>query len=165
MNRYLLLSVLGLAAAGCILYFLFPNEEKKIEKQLHKLSSYVSKKGEEKPLQALSTAANIGSGFANPCRIAVASHSGGGMRTLSRKEITDRILMFRKGYSWLTIKLFDLAVSVDQNQTAEVTATLRIDGSGNGIDLTDLQEMKASMAKLEGKWYLTQLSLSEDFKR
>lgn len=165
MNRYVLLGLLLLAVAGCIVYFLLPNEEKKVEQQLRQLSSHLSKRGEEKPLQTLSTVAKIRSAFADPCRVAVASHTGESIRPLSRKEITDRILMLRKRYTWLTLKVYDLAVTIEQDQTAEVTATLRIDGSGNDFDFSNLQDMKASMAKVEGKWHFTQLSLSEALKR
>lgn len=161
MNRIVLIGVLCLAAIGSLVFFLLPDDEKKIKKQLHQLCSYVSQKGQEKPLETLSVTAKFGSGFADPCLIAVESDDAQDLLTLSRKEITDRTLLLRKRYTWLTIALYDLAVKVGENQKAEVTATVRIDGSENSVDFSDLLALQASMTKIQGEWLLTRLYLSD----
>lgn len=161
MIRNVLFGALGLAAIACLVFLLLPDEGKRIEKQLHQLSSQVSKKGQEKPLETLSAAAKFGAGFSDPCQIAVGSGGDQEVLTLSRKEITDRTLLLRKRYTWLTVALYDLAVKIGENKKAEVTATVRIDGSENSADFSDLLDLQASMAKVDGEWHLTRLYLTD----
>lgn len=161
MNRNLLFITLLAAAVGCLLYFLVPSEEKKINKQLHQLSLQASKSPDEQPLEALSTATTIGSAFSDPCLITSPYQGRDSQRSRSRKEITDLALLIRKGYTQATVTLYNLSVTVGQNKTAEIIFTVGIEGKSGQLDLVDLLEVHASMTRIQGKWRFTRLALSE----
>ena len=83
--------------------------------------------------------------------------------TLSPQELAGNIARFRPMFQWLTVDLRDLAVTVDENgETASAVFTGTLHAlSKNNIRYHEVRDLSAVLQKNDGKWLVSELSISD----
>ncbi len=149
--------VVLIALAGVLAFKWWPSDERAIRKQWALIEEVASKPQEEHPVDALVKATRLAGLFSDPCRLTVESvqHSG----SYPRKQIQDQIVLVRSFYSRVEVTLHDLGIELHDNNTAVVRGTLRVQGQTKGEAIADAQELRTEMAKIDGQWLLTAVTL------
>ena|GEM_PF-720789 len=146
--------------AGVIAYRLWwPSDEHAIRKQLALIEKAGSKKEGEQSMEGLVRATQLAALFGEPCRFVMepVQHDG----TYPRKLIQERILLVRSTFANVEVSLHDIAIERIENKTATVRGTLRLRGKSIGDQVADAQEFQTEMAKIDGQWLFTSVTLVE----
>ena len=161
MNKRKILIGLAVVVAAFLLYnFFFKDEEEAVRKQFEVLAESTSKEPGEQPLIAIQKAGQIGSLFADICRLKVTTTPFSGEYT--PKEIIDRTIMARASFAQATIKFYDVNIDFPIDGVANVVATVRLTGkSSREKDVTDTHEIEAILKKIDGDWLFTELKVVE----
>ncbi len=157
-NRLLFFCIATLLAVG-LLFFLFPNREKEVKKQLNRLSAAASVQQDEPPLTSLKKAARIGKLFADTCTLSVQRPAIN--NSFSRKEIMDRISMAKRVFTKLEVSFYDITVQFPADSKAEALLTMRLLGKRGDQDFADVQEVQLTLEKVERKWLINGVELIE----
>ena len=159
------LGVAALVAVAVIVLAIrfWPSEERAIRARLAVIEKTGSKAGAEQPLESLSKARQIAGLFGNPCQLVI--ESANHAVSYSRQQIQERIVMVRAAYVTATVSLHDLAVVLTGKDTATVSGTIRVRGQGSSGPVADVRELQAGMAKIDGHWLLTEVTLVEVLER
>ncbi|MBM9535843.1 hypothetical protein [Desulfobulbus alkaliphilus] len=155
--------LLVLLAVVFALFRLLPSDEKAIRKQLTVFAQNASKKADEKPVEGLRKSRRIADLFNDPCRISVEAVDFTG--TFSRQQIMDRILMVRATFNAVTVKLHDISIQVSEENSADVRMTLRLSGQRQDHAVADVQEISATLEKIDGDWLFTSVRVVEVLSR
>ncbi len=140
-----------------LVFFLLPDRESQVKKQLTKMCEYVEKRPSESMLTTVAKTMNLEALFAQSLSIEVESPSMKGK--YSRKEVMDRINMLRRSFSRLTITLHDINISFPQESQAEVLLTMRVIGKQGQETYSDTREMEFILDKFEKKWLVSQVNM------
>ena len=150
-------------AVGFALFRWLPGEEKAIRKQLAVFEQTASKKSDEQAVESLLKARRIAGLFNDPCQFSVDAADFTG--TFSRQQIMDRINLVRAAYGSVTIKLYDIAIDFPEENRAAVRLTLRLSGQSREYAVADVQEVSATLEKIEGDWLFTTVRIVEVLSR
>lgn len=156
-NLVYLVTAIALVTATC--FFLFPNKEKQIKKQLHRLTEYATKQQDEPTLTSLKKSAQIGALFADTGILKI--HTPEIEGNFSRKELTDRIILARNYFTSLNVSFYDISIQFSAETVAEVLLTMRLLGKMGADDIADVQEVRIVIRKREGKWLFTGVEIVE----
>src|SRR4030043_741609 len=135
--KYILIGVLMVILGIIAAVFFFPSEEKRVEKQFHLLSEWVSKSPEENAFALLQKMKNIGTLFDEHCEMKAPSQSLSGSYT--REEISTYAGSARSHLSQLNLKFYDLHIVFPEKETTKVTLTAKLTGksmAGEQVDET-----------------------------
>ena len=162
--KYLLIGLM-MVVIGCVIVItVFPREEKRVKKQFHLLSEWVSKSPEENALTMLQKMKNIGSLFDAHCELKVPDQSLSG--TYTREEISTYAGSARSHVSQLDLKFYDLQIVFPEKEVAKVTLTARLTGrSTAGEQMDDTRELECLLKKTENKWLFSQIEVIEVLKK
>lgn len=150
-------------AAGFAVFRLLPGEEKAIRKQLTVFEQTASKNSDEQAVESLLKARRIAGLFNDPCQFSVDAVDFTG--TFSRQQTMDRINLVRAAYSSVTVKLYDIAIDFPEENKAAVGLTLRLSGQSREYAVADVQEVSATLEKIEGDWLFTTVRIVEVLSR
>lgn len=155
-----LLFILTAAVLAVVLFFfLFPNQEKEVKKQLNRLSRYASKQQDEPTLTSLTTSAKIGKLFAETSILKIKNPGIEG--SFSRKEIMDRVTMARNAFGDLNVSFYDIDIRFPGETTAEAVLTMRMLGKLGTEDFADVQEVRFGLEKTDRKWLINEVEFIE----
>lgn len=140
-------------------FFLFPDKEKQIKKQLHRLTEYATKQQDEPTLTSLKKSKQIGALFADTGILKIRTPEIEG--NFSRKELTDRITLARNAFTSLNLSFYDVNIQFSTETVAEVLLTMRLLGRMGADDIADVQEVRIVIQKQEGKWLFTGVEIVE----
>jgi len=156
----LLIVILGAGAAS----YLFPTEEKKVRKQFHLLSEQVSKKGGESPLALARKTRNLGTLFAEKCKVKTYLESFSGIYT--PEEISGYAARGRLQFTELNLKFYDITIIFPEKEVAKVDLTARVKGRlTSGEDLDETHELACVLKKIENRWRFTDIEMVEVLKK
>jgi hypothetical protein len=162
--KYLLIGMLMVIIGIVVAITLFPSEEKRVKKQFHLLSEWVSKSTEENAFTMLQRMKDIGSLFDAQCELKVPDQSLSGAYT--REEISTYAGSARSHVSKLDLKFYDLKIGFPEKETAKVTLTARLTGrSTAGEQMDDTRELECLLKKIEKKWLFSQIEVVEVLKK
>jgi len=162
--RYLLIGVLIVILGIVIVVTLFPSEEKRVKKQFHLLSEWVSKSPEENAFTMLQRMKNIGTLFDANCELKVPDQSLSGSYT--REEISTYAGSARSHVSQLDLKFYDFDIAFPEIGVAKVTLTARLTGKSTaGEQMDETRELECRLRKIEKKWLFSQIEMVEVLKK
>jgi len=162
--KYLLIGVLMVIIGSVIAITAFPSEEKRVKKQFHLLSEWVTKSPEEKPFTMLQRMKNIGTLFDAHCELKVPDQSLSG--TYTREEISTYAGSARSHVSQLDLKFYDFDIAFPEKGVAKVTLTARLTGKSTaGEQMDDTRELECLLKKIEKKWLLSQIEVVDVLKK
>ena len=158
MNNRILLIAISLVVCGAIFFF-WPSDEKKIRGKLSSLAEYCSTAKEEPIMETMQKAAKTAKLCTDPCAIQIESLKID--REFSQKELVDRLLMMKKRLPDTEFNFDDIVVEVADNNRAEVTTTLRINGVIVDEQITDAYEIHITAEKKDGGWLFSSFAVVE----
>ncbi|WP_310601387.1 hypothetical protein [Desulfobulbus sp.] len=162
-GKTILVAVAIALVAGVAAWWWWAGDERAIRKQLAVIEEAASKVENEPPVEGLVKATQLAALFGDPCRLTVeaARHEG----TYTRKQIQERIVLVRASFAQVAVTLHDTVIERIENKTAAVRGTIRLRGKATGDSIADAQEFKAEMAKIDGKWLFTAVTVIEVLER
>ena len=162
-SKTILIAVVIALVAGASAWFWWSGDERAIRKQLALITEAGSRAENEPPMEGLVKATQMAALFSDPCQLTVemAHHEG----SYARKQIQERILLVRSWFVQVEVTLHDIAIGRIENKTTTVRGTIRLRGKATGDLVADVQEFKAEMAKIDGKWLFTSVTLVEVLER
>jgi hypothetical protein len=162
--KYLFTGVLIVIIGSVIAIAVFPSEEKRVKKQFHLLSKWVSKSTEENAFTMLQRMKNIGTLFDAHCELKVPDQSLSG--TYTREEISTYAGSARSHVSQLDLRFYDLQIVFPEKEVAKVTLTARLTGRSTAGERTDeTRELECLLRKIEKKWLFSQIEVVEVLKK
>ena len=162
LTRFGLLLIVGLGIWAA--FHFYPTEEKKVKKQFGLLADYASREASESPLTTARKMKGLGSLFAEKCGLEAPHYSLSGI--YGREEITLLAAGGRSSFSELQVSFYDYEVTFPKRETAQVTATGRLQGKilTNGY-LDEPHELACVLKKIENRWVFSHLEIVEVLKK
>ncbi len=154
---FILCGIVTVAVVAAVL--LRPSDEKKILKNLGLMSEYCTTESQEPGLTTLQKTSSAAKLCTDPCKVQVESF--GVDREFSRKEIANHIMMMKKRLVGTTFTFQDINFSFVDNNRAELTTTLRLNGKTVDGRFTDAYELQITAVKVEGDWLFSSFSVVE----
>lgn len=162
--KYILIGVLLAIIGIAVVFYFFPNEEKKVKKRFNFLSEWVAKSQDEAPFTMLQKIKNIGTLFDEHCELKAPSQSLSGSYT--REEISTYAGSARSHFSQLDLKFYDFHIDFPEKGIANVTLTGRLIGrSTAGEQVDEIRELECILKKIENKWLFSSIEIVEVLKR
>jgi len=162
--KYILIGVLMVILGMIAAVFFFPSEEKRVKKQFHLLSGWVSKSPEENAFALLQKMKNIGTLFDEHCELKAPGQSLSGSYT--REEISTYAGSARSYFSQLDLKFYDLHIVFPKKEVVKVTLTGRLTGkSAAGEQVDETREVECVLKKIEKKWLFHRIEVIEVLKK
>ena len=162
--KYILIGVLIVILGILASVIFFPSEEKRVKKQFHLLSEWVSKSPEENAFALLQKMKNIGTLFDEHCELKAPSQSLSGSYT--REEISTYAGSARSHLSQLNLKFYDLHILFPEKEIAKVTLTGRLTGKyAAGEQVDETREVECVLKKIEKKWLFHRIEVIEVLKK
>jgi len=163
-TKYILVGVLVVIIGIAVVFYFFPNEEKKVMKQFNFLSEWVAKSQDEAPFTMLQKIKNIGTLFDEHCELKAPSQSLSG--SYARQEISTYAGSARSYFSQLDLKFYDFHIVFPEKGIANVTLTARLTGrSTAGEQVDETRELECVLKKIENKWLFSSIEIVEVLKR
>ncbi len=162
--RYLVFGALIVVMGIVTAIVLIPSEEKRVKKQFHLLSEWVSKSPEENAFMMLQKMKNIGTLFDEHCEMKIPDQSLSGSYT--RQEISTYAASARSYVSQLDLKLYDLRIIFPEKETARVDLTARLTGrSTAGERVDETRELEFVLRKIGKQWLFSEIEVIEVLKK
>ncbi len=162
--KYLVSAALIVIVGILVSIALIPSEEKKIRKQFHFLSEWVSKSPEENAFTMFQKMKNIGTLFNEHCDMKVPDQSLSGSYT--REEISTYAGSARSHVSQLDLNLYDLRIVFPEKEVAKVNLTARLTGrTAAGERVDEIRELECVLRKIDKKWLFNQIEVIEVLKK
>ncbi len=162
--KYLVIGVLIVIVGIVAAIALIPSEEKKVKRQFHLLSEWVSKSPEETAFTMLQKMKNIGTLFDEHCEMKASDQSLSG--SYSRQEISTYAGSARSHVSQLDLNFYDLGISFPEKEIARVNLTARLTGrSTAGERVDETRELECVLRKIDKKWLFSQIEVIEVLKK
>ncbi len=144
-------------------YCMLPSDEKTIHKNLKTLAEYGSSRVEEPMLETIKLAGLSAKLCSTPFRVRFEAMRI--ERVLGEKELKNHIIMVKKKTEGTTFRFADIQIRFPGENTAEVKATLQLDGNLRGDSFTDAYETVFTLEKSSGEWLFSSLQVVEFIKR
>jgi hypothetical protein len=162
--KYILVGVLVVIIGIAVVFYFFPNEEKKVKKQFNFLSEWVAKSQDEAPFTMLQKIKNIGTLFDEHCELKAPSQSLSG--SYAREEISTYAGSARSHFSQLNLKFYDFHIAFPEKGIANVTLTGRLTGKSTaGEQVDETREIDCILKKTKNKWLFNQIEVVEVLKK
>jgi len=162
--KYLLVGALIVVVAIVLAITLIPSEERRVKKQFHLLSEWVSKSPEENALTMLQKMKNIGTLFDEHCEMKIPDQSLSGSYT--RQEVSTYAGSARSYVSQLDLKFYDLRIIFPEKEIARVNLTARLTGrSTAGERVDETRELECVLKKIDKRWLFSQIEVIEVLKK
>ena len=162
--KYLLVGALIVVVAIVLAITLIPSEERRVKKQFHLLSEWVSKSPEENALTMLQKMKNIGTLFDEHCEMKIPDQSLSGSYT--RQEVSTYAGSARSYLSQLDLKFYDLRIIFPEKEIARVNLTARLTGrSTAGERMDETRELECVLKKIDKRWLFSQIEVIEVLKK
>ena len=154
-SRFILFAIA--VAAGIWLWtILFPSPEKVIRKQLSELARDASFSGNQSSLAGIVGVQRLAGFFSTNAEVNLDVPGCEQQRLTGRDEITQAAAGARASLDGLKVEFPDVSVTVasdKQSATADLAAKVQIGGRKD----FDVQEMKFTLEKIDGKWLITRV--------
>jgi len=162
--KYLLVGALIVVVAIVLAITLIPSQEKRVKRQFHLLSEWVSKSPEENALTMLQKMKNIGTLFDEHCEMKIPDQSVSGSYT--RQEVSTYAGSARSYLSQLDLKFYDLRIVFPEKEIARVNLTARLTGrSTAGERMDETRELECVLKKIDKRWLFSQIEVIEVLKK
>ena len=162
--KHLLVGVLIVVVGIVVAITLIPSEEKRVKRQFHLLSEWVSKSPEENAFIMLQKMKNIRSLFDERCEMKIPDQSLSGSYT--RQEISTYAGSARSYLSQFDLKFYDLRIIFPEKEIAKVNLTARLTGrSTAGERMDETRELECVLKKIDKKWLFSQIEVIEVLKK
>ena len=162
--KYLLVGALIVVVGIVLAITLIPSEEKRVKRQFHLLSEWVSKSPEENAFTMLQKMKNIGTLFDEHCEMKISDQSLSGSYT--RQEVSTYAGSARSYLSQLDLKFYDLRIVFPEKETARVNLTARLTGrSTAGERVDETRELECVLRKIDKQWLFSQIEVIEVLKK
>jgi hypothetical protein len=162
--KYLIIGILIVIIGVAVAISFFTGEERKVKKQFHFLSEWVSKAPDENVLNMLQKNKKIGTLFDEPCTLKVSNHSLSG--SYKRDEIVSYAMSARSHVSQLDLKFYDFNIVFPEKEIAKVTLTARLLGKSTvGEQVDETRELECVLKKIESKWLFNEIEVVEVLKK
>lgn len=162
--KYLVVGALIVIVGIVVAITLIPSEEKRVKRQFHLLSEWVSKSPEENAFTMLQRMKNIGTLFDEQCEIKAPDQSLSGSYT--RQEISTYAGSARSHVSQLDLNFYDLRIIFPEKGIARVNLTARLKGrSTAGERVDETRELECVLRKIDKKWLFSQIEVVEVLKK
>ncbi len=160
-----LIIALIVALAGILLArHLFTGEERKVKRQFHLLSKWVSKSPGESAIKTASESQSIGSLFANPCTFKTDLHSLSGRYTPA--EISSYAAQARMQLASLSLKFYDINIHLPKKTVADATLAMKVVARATTGELyRETHELACVLIKREGRWLFSEVSVVEILRK
>lgn len=145
--------------AAATVFFLLPDDEKKIRHNLDTLAEHFTTTDTDKSLATLQKVAQAGKMCSDPCAVQFLSFKIN--RDFDRKELTDHILMMKKMLSTTRFTFHDTSISFPEEHKAEISTTLRLTGKIASDQFTDAYEFDIGTEKIDDKWLFSSFTVVE----
>ena len=155
-----LVIIVGAAAA----FYLFQSEEKKVKKQFHLLSEWVSKDAGENLITMARKTKSIGTLFAESCVLKSPFESVSG--TYTPEEIVSYAARGRIHCSQLSLKFYDIRIRFPEKGLARATLTFKLTGRSTwGESFDETRELECSLKKIDKKWLFSDFEVVEVLRK
>jgi hypothetical protein len=162
--KYLLAGALIVVVGIALAITLVPSEEKRVKRQFHLLSEWVSKSPEENAFTMLQKMKNIGILFDEHCEMKIPDQSLWGNYT--RQEVSTYAGSARSYVSQLDLKFYDLRIQFTQKEMARANLTARLTGrSTGGEQIDETRELECVLKKIDKKWLFSAIEVIEVLKK
>ena len=162
--KYLVIGVLIVVVGIVVVIALMPSEEKRVKRQFHLLSEWVSKSPEENAFTMLQKMKDIGTLFDEHCEMKIPEQSLSGSYT--RQEVSTYAGSARSYLSQLELKFYDLRIIFPEKEIAKVNLTARVTGrSSSGERMDENRELECLLRKIDKKWLFSQIEVIEVLKK
>ena len=162
--KYLLVGALIVVVGIVLAITLIPSQEKRVKRQFHLLSEWVSKSPEENALTMLQKMKNIGTLFDERCEMKISDQSLSGSYT--QQEVSTYAGSARSYLSQLDLKFYDLRIVFPEKETARVNLTARLTGrSTAGERVDETRELECVLRKIDKQWLFSQIEVIEVLKK
>lgn len=161
-GKTIIIAVIALVSCLAV-WFWWSGDGRAIRKQLVMIEETGSKAENEPPVEGLVKASQLAALFGDPCQVVVevTQHEG----AYARKQIQDHILLMRSSFVQVAVTMHDIVIERIKNKTTAVRGTIRLRGKAMGEPLADVYGFKAGMAKIDGRWLFTSLTIIEVVER
>ena len=156
-KKALLYFAVLLVIAGVI--FWWPSDQKKIKDNLASLAKYCSSEKAESVLETVQKVTLAAKLCTDPCTIRFDSFKID--RDFNRKELSDRFLMMKKRLPITEFTFHDSIIDIADDNSAQVTTTLRLRGKVIDEQFTDAYELNVTMKKKDGDWLFSSFTVVE----
>ena len=162
--KYLLVGALIVVVGIVLAITLIPSQEKRVKRQFHLLSEWVSKSPEENALTMLQKMKNIGTLFDEHCEMKIPDQSLSGSYT--RQEVSTYAGSARSYVSQLDLNFYDLGIVFPEKEIARVNLTARLTGrSTAGERMDETRELECVLRKIDKQWLFSQIEVIEVLKK
>jgi len=162
--KYLVAGALVVVVGIVLAITLIPSEEKRVKRQFHLLSEWVSKSPEENAFTMLQKMKNIGTLFDEHCEMKIQDQSLSGSYT--RQEVSTYAGSARSYLSQLDLKFYDLRIVFPEKEIARVNSTARLTGrSTAGERMDETRELECVLRKIDKQWLFSQIEVIEVLKK
>ena len=162
--KYLLVGALIVVVGIVLAITLIPSQEKRVKRQFHLLSEWVSKSPEENAFTMLQKMKNIGTLFDEHCEMKIPDQSLSGSYT--RQEVSTYAGSARSYLSQLDLKFYDLRIIFPEKEIARVNLTARLTGrSTAGERVDETRELECVLKKIDKRWLFSQIEVIEVLKK
>jgi len=162
MNRKILV-IASLLLSGLLLFWLLPNDEKKIRKNLQQLAEFCSSKKGEGTIVTLSSVGKAAKLCSDPCAVEVESFDI--KNAFVRKELSNHLLMMKRMLPDTIFTFSDTQVNFPREDKALVTTTISLRGKTKNQRFTDAYELDIVVQKTDGQWLFSAFTVVEFMER
>ena len=162
--KYLVVGALIAVIGILVAITLIPSEEKRVKKQFHLLSEWVSKSREENAFTMLQKMKDIGTLFDEQCEMKIPDQSLSG--SYARQEISTYAGSARSYASQLDLKFYDLRIAFPKREIASANLTARLTGrSTAGERVDETRELECVLRKIDQQWLFSRIEVIEVLKK
>ncbi len=159
-TKYIILILLVVMIGIWIALRLSPTEEKRVKKQFHLLSEWGSKDSRESAFTMAKKTKDIGTLFAEACRLEADNASLSG--TYTPDEISSFAAQARLQFSEVSLRFYDLDVEFPNEDTAKVLLTAKLTGRLiAGEYVNEVHELTSVLKKIENRWLFSSFEVIE----
>ena len=162
MNRKILV-IISLLLSGALLFWLLPNDEKEIRKNLRQLAEFCSSTKDEGNIATLMNVGKATKLCSDPCAVEVESFDI--KRTFIHKELSNHLLMMKQMLPDTRLTFSDIHLNFPEKDKALITSTLSLHGKTRNQRFTDAYELDIVALKTEGKWIFSAFTVVEFMER
>lgn len=162
MNRNLFIILVLVLIVG-VGFWLWPNDEKTIRKNLHQLAAFCSTAKESASMANMTDARGAAKLCAAQCSVEIESFHI--QQTFSQQEISQHILFMKHTLAESHFAFKDITITFPSQTEAKITATLSLQTKTKDQRFTDAYELDIVSQKSDGDWLFSAFTVVEFMER